>query len=226
MRSRCAHFLFISLFVFITSCVSAYQPLHADGSYRSTHATTPAAVRPLIILDAGHGGTDEGAKVNAFKEKRLTLLTTLLAKKHLEEMGYRVVLTRSRDTFISLARRVSIANNVRATLFVSIHYNSSPSVEAKGIEIFYYNSGEAGRKRASQRLANCILYRLLDQTAALSRGIKSGNFHVIRETDMPAVLIEAGFMTNKDERQKLRSRDYLDRVALGIAQGIDKYIQT
>ena len=81
------------------------------------------------------------------------------------------------------------------------------------------------RTRASKRLANCILYGVVDQTEAISRGIKQGNFHVIRETEMPAVLVEGGFITNRDERGKLRERAYLDRLAFGIAQGIDKYMK-
>ena len=67
---------------------------------------------------------------------------------------------------------------------------------------------------------------LIGQTEASSRGVKQGNFHVIRETDMPAVLVEGGFITNREERGKLRDKEYLDRLAIGIAQGIDKYMKT
>jgi N-acetylmuramoyl-L-alanine amidase len=185
-----------------------------------------ALLHPLIILDAGHGGTDEGTKISALKEKRLTLLTVLLTKKHLEDLGYRVMLTRGRDIFLSLPKRVAIANKTKATLFVSVHYNSAPSADANGIEIFYFDSKEAWRSRASKRLAHCLLHRMLDQTHAASRGVKTGNFHVIRETDMPSVIVEAGFITNSKERQNLKDRQYLDRIAKGIAQGIDKYIKT
>jgi N-acetylmuramoyl-L-alanine amidase len=187
--------------------------------------TSTDALKPLIILDAGHGGTDEGAKVNAFMEKKITLTTVFLTKKHLEGLGYRVILTRSRDIYLPLQRRVSIANKTKGSLFVSVHFNSSPSADAQGIEIFYYDSKEMWRARASKRLANCILYRTVDQTDAVSRGIKQGNFHVIRETEMPAVLIEGGFITNRKERGKLRDRTYLDRLAVGIAQGIDRYMK-
>jgi N-acetylmuramoyl-L-alanine amidase len=93
------------------------------------------------------------------------------------------------------------------------------------VEIFYFDAKEQWRARASRRLANCILYRIIDQTEAVSRGVKQGNFHVIRETEMPAVLVEGGFMTNREERVNLRDRAYLDRLAVGIAQGIDKYMK-
>jgi N-acetylmuramoyl-L-alanine amidase len=195
---------------------------YAPGKYKVNSGT----VKPLVILDAGHGGTDEGAKVRSFQEKKVTLLTTLLAKKHLEELGYRVLLTRNRDAYVSLPKRVSMANKANASLFVSIHFNASRSAEAQGIEVFYYNSDGMWRSRASQRLASCILYRVIDQTDGTSRGVKHGNFHVIRETEMPAVLVEGGFITHQGERNRLKDRAYLDRIAVGIAQGVDKYLKT
>jgi N-acetylmuramoyl-L-alanine amidase len=195
-------------------CLSVFGVLPAWGTM------------PLIILDAGHGGTDEGTKVNALKEKKLTLLTALLAKKHLEELGYRVMLTRGRDIFLSLQRRVYIANKTKAALFVSLHYNSAPSPNAQGMEVFYYESKEPWRARSSKHLARCLLRSLLDETQATSRGVKAGNFHVIRETDMPSVIVEAGFLSNSQERQKLKTRTYLERIALGVAQGIDAYMKT
>lgn len=227
MRYARALCFILSILAFITSCSAGKRPsFHGvQGSYEASADTPSSALKPLIVIDAGHGGTDEGAKVNAFMEKKLTLTTALLTKKHLEELGYRVILTRSRDVYLPLQRRVSIANKTKGSLFVSIHFNSSPSADAHGIEIFYFDSKELWRTKASKRLANCILHRSLDQTEALSRGIKQGNFHVIRETDMPAVLVEGGFITNREERGKLRDRTYLDRLAVGIAQGIDKYMK-
>jgi N-acetylmuramoyl-L-alanine amidase len=217
----------LCIFSFIACCSAQRGPsLHGvQGSYEASSSVSTSALKPLIVLDAGHGGTDEGAKVNAFMEKKLSLTATILVKKHLEEMGYRVIMTRSRDVYLPLPRRVSIANKTKGSLFVSVHFNSSPSTEAQGIEIFYFDSKELWRTRASKRLANCILGRIISQTDAHSRGIKQGNFHVIRETDMPAVLVEGGFMTNREERGKLREREYLDKLAVGIALGIDKYMR-
>ncbi len=212
---------------FAALCSSGKMPSYhgVQGSYEASLDSPTNSLKPLIIIDPGHGGTDEGAKVSSFMEKKLTLMTSMLLKKHLEELGYRVTMTRNRDVFIPLPRRASIANKAKASLFVSVHFNSSPSVEAKGIEIFYFDSKEQWRTRASKRLASCILNRMIDQTAAVSRGTKQGNFHVIRETDMPAVLVEGGFITNRDERGRLRDKAYLDRLAVGIAQGIDKYMK-
>ncbi len=224
LRALC---LVLSIFAstFLFSAGKRPSVRGVQGSYEATSDLPASALKPLIVLDAGHGGTDEGAKVNTFMEKKLALTTAMLTKKHLEELGYRVIMTRSRDVYLPLQRRVSIANKTKGSLFVSVHFNSSPSVEAKGIEIFYYDSKEMWRTRASKRLANCILHRLIDRTEAISRGVKQGNFHVIRETEMPAVLVEGGFITNREERGLLRDKEYLDRLAVGIAQGIDKYMK-
>ncbi len=224
LRTLC---FILCILAFIPSCAAGKTPSHrgVQGSYEASSSTPANGLKPLIILDPGHGGTDEGAKVSSFMEKKITLTTALLTKKHLEELGYRVIMTRSRDVYLPLPRRASIANKTKGSLFVSVHFNSSPSIEAQGIEVFYYDSKEMWRTRASKRLADCILYQVIGQTEAISRGIKRGNFHVIRETEMPAVLVEGGFMTNKDERSKLRDRVYLDRLAIGIAQGIDKYMK-
>lgn len=183
-------------------------------------------VEPTVILDAGHGGVDEGAKVKTFKEKRLCLSTVLLVKRYLEDRGYRVILTRWKDNYVSLPKRVSIANRSQAAIFVSIHYNASSNSEAKGIEIYYHDSKDRSRAWASKRLASCILPTMIDNTAASSRGVRRGNFHVIRETQMPAVLIEGGFVTNPDERELLKDKDYIDMLAKGIAEGIEKYLKS
>ncbi len=188
-------------------------------------ASIPQHAKPLVILDPGHGGSDEGAKVNFFHEKRITLVTTLVLKKLLEAKDYRVILTRSRDVFVPLERRVSIANKTQAVIFVSIHYNASHSTDAKGMEVFYYKGRNASRSQSSKHLADNILSQLIKETEADSRGVKAGNFHVIRETDMPAVLVEGGFMTNKEERLLLRDKTYLNKVASGIAEGIDQYLR-
>ncbi len=223
--SRTLCFIF-SILAFII-CSAGKRPNHrgVQGSFEASSTSSLTELKPLIILDAGHGGTDEGAKIGSFMEKKIALMTAQLVKKHLETLGYRVIMTRSRDVFLPLPRRVSIANKTKGSLFVSVHFNSSPSDEAQGIEIFYYDSKEIWRTRASKRLASCILGDVIDQTEANSRGVKQRNFHVIRETEMPAVLVEGGFITNRDERSKLRERAYLDKLAIGIALGVDKYMK-
>lgn len=178
--------------------------------------------KPLIILDPGHGGKDEGAHIQALYEKKLTLRTCYLTKKHLQDLGYNVVMTRARDIYVSLPGRVEIANRRDNALFVSIHFNSSASPTAKGIEIYYHTVGQ--RASHSKKLGSAILASLVKETACHSRGVRRGNFHVIRETTMPAVLVEAGFLTNPEERSEIAKQSYLDKIAKGIALGVDEYL--
>ena len=218
--------IFLSIVLLFCSSLWGNEPSTGYKPLRSYKISVPQHAKPLIILDPGHGGTDEGAKIHYFMEKRLTLMTSLLLRKYLNEMGYRVILTRSKDVFIPLQRRVSIANKTQAVLFVSVHYNSSPSPDARGIEIFYHGGSDSKRATLSRKLGSSILAELISQTHALSRGVKNGNFHVIRETTMPAVLVEGGFMTNIEERSNLRDKKYLDKIAMGVALGIDKYLKS
>jgi len=183
--------------------------------------------KPVIILDAGHGGMDRGAKIKYpyLEEKRLTLSTTLLTKQYLEQFGYKVVLTRSKDYFVSLQKRVDLANSSNAEVFVSIHFNSCPNKIANGIEIYFYNSVENQiRSKTSKNLAHCVLTDVIKNTKTRSRGIKKGKFCVIRETKMPAILVEAGFLTNPQERDNIRKMAYLEKISLGIAEGIESFI--
>lgn len=183
---------------------------------------------PTIVVDVGHGGTDRGARgrVPYCEEKKLCLLTARLVKRYLDQLGYHVVMTRNTDDFVSLPKRVEIASQAQCNIFVSIHFNSSPSSEAQGVEVFFFDSKEdRNRTNWSRKLADSILSKVIRRTSAISRGVKKGNFYVIRETDMPAVLVEGGFISNPEERVLLKSRDYQERIAKGIADGIDQYFK-
>jgi N-acetylmuramoyl-L-alanine amidase len=182
----------------------------------------------VVVIDAGHGGHDKGtysSKAPKYQEKYLTLTTGLIIKSYLEKMGYHVMLTRSNDLFVPLEERAAFANEQRAHLFVSIHFNSAPNKLAEGIEIFYYRSKEqAKRTKESKALADIVLKRMIAATAASSRGVKAGDLAVIRQTKMAAILIEGGFLTNEEEVYKLKDASYLKKLALGIAQGIHEYV--
>jgi len=198
------------------SCLAADQV--ASGLDLSSLGKT------TIVIDAGHGGTNRGACAHSpfCEEKRICLRTSLLVKKYLDQLGYHVVMTRGNDVFISLPHRVQIAKRSGASLFVSIHYNSAPTPLAKGVEVFYHASGKK-RSLASKRLAEAVLSQVVKRTSSPSRGVKKGNFFVLRETPMPAILVEGGFITHPEERKKLRDPKYLDKIARGIADGIDRY---
>lgn len=183
---------------------------------------------PTIVIDAGHGGTDHGARAKApfCEEKRISLQTARLVKKYLDQLGYHVVMTRNTDAFVPLPKRVEIASQAGSSIFVSIHYNSSRNPIAQGIEVFFFDSKEERTRSAcSKKLADAVLPRLIRRTSAQSRGVKKGNFFVIRETSMPAILVEGGFISNPQERTLLKDVEYQDKIARGIADGIDHYFK-
>lgn len=215
-------FRFAFFFIF------AFVNLHSSSNLIAAAYKNKVVKKPLIVLDAGHGGLDKGAKIkNPFvEEKKQTLLVVCVAKKYLEQLGYRVALTRSKDYFVPLGKRVDIANNANSELFISVHFNSCPNKTADGVEIYFFNSAEnKSRTKNSKNLAHCVLTDICKNTNARSRGVKKANFRVIRDTKMPAILIEAGFLTNPRERDNIRKPQYLEKIALGIAQGIEDFIQ-
>lgn len=230
---------------FICGCASRMPS--SSMQPRPIHSTIPIPVIPcqtdmvqveipfkkpmdqgLVVLDPGHGGDDYGTNSSSnpkYLEKNLNMSTALLVKNFLQQFGYTVSLTRYDDRFIALDDRALFANDQNSRIFVSIHYNSAPSKEAEGIEVFYYRS-EADKPRSakSKLLAKSILDKTIKNTGAKSRGIKYGNFAVIRKTSMPAVLIEGGFLTNDGEMEKIKDGSYLKSLSLGIAQGIQDYL--
>jgi len=198
----------------------------ANTNYSALSFQSP---RPVIVIDPGHGGLDIGTKSKGpyCEEKRVALATALLVRKYLDQLGYRVIMTRSSDVFIPLWRRVQTANKRHSSLFVSVHFNSSPNNTAHGIEVFYCDRKNAQKcSKASKKLADQIIKQVIYRTKAKSRGTKKGNFYVIRETKIPAVLIEGGFISNYSERCKLKKNQYLDKLARGIADGVDRYFKS
>lgn len=188
----------------------------------TTTVPTPppgAGGKKLVVIDAGHGAHDPGAiSVTKKREKDFTLAVALKVGKLLEkEKNIDVVLTRSNDTFLELRDRVKIANNLKADAFVSIHANSGPSA-ATGTETYY-------QRATSKALANVMHKHLIRATGLKDRGVRYGNFHVVRETNMPAVLLEVGFLSNSHDNSKLFSSAFQDRVAQSVVTGLKEYLK-
>lgn len=185
--------------------------------------------KATVFLDPGHGGHDPGAqtrtKTNRLREKTLTLEIVRRIERLLLTYGYDVSLSRSKDLFIPLRQRVEMAVNDHAAVFVSIHFNSASSKKGRGTEIYYFNDPKSPRTANSKRLGMCIMHRLCVGLPTLSRGVKHGNFCVVRETTMPAVLVEAAFITNTKDARLLTSPPYKQQIALAVARGIDDYFQ-
>ncbi len=167
-----------------------------------------------VIVDAGHGGHDRGAKAcSGAPEKALTLDTAHRLATVLRQRGIRVIETRTSDRFVTLSGRVAISNKASQAVFVSVHYNWTKRRGAQGIEI-YYNS------RRSMRLAANILRETIGTYRTPNRGIKNRGFYVLRNNKRPAVLCELGFVSNPTDNRNIQSPAVRQRLAERIAAGI------
>ncbi|MFU1795553.1 N-acetylmuramoyl-L-alanine amidase [Paenibacillus azoreducens] len=205
-----------------------YKLTNNNGLYivdlNTSDSSTPAnpgggSGKKTVVIDAGHGAKDPGTTgITGKKEKDFNLALVLKVGDILkQDPNLNVVLTRSDDTFLELKDRAKIANDLKADAFVSIHANSAGSSAASGTETYY-------QRDASKEFAN-VMHKHLVQAAGLSdRGVRYGNFHVIRETKMPAVLLEVGYLSNKNDEAALFSESFQQRVAQGIADGIKEYL--
>ncbi|HEV7403732.1 MAG TPA: N-acetylmuramoyl-L-alanine amidase [Chthoniobacteraceae bacterium] len=197
---------------------------------------------PLVILDPGHGGRDEGTKWRGLAERELTLDLALRVERLLKIAGFRTMLTRHDDTYVSLEERTRLANNQSGALFVSLHFNSDPTGTSSGIETYYaqekvpigndwswvgiFNKSDPLPPDSSETLAGAIQTALVSRTEAKNRGIHSKNFYVVHHTRCPSVLIESGFISNAFESQLLSTETYRDLLAQGIVEGLLRYQQT
>lgn len=172
-----------------------------------------------IVVDPGHGGTDPGAVSNGIQEKELVLDIGLRVQKLLEEAGAEVIMTRTTDVFITLDERVRIANQNNANSFVSIHANASGET-AHGTETYWNNSHSS---KESKELAEVIQKKMIEKLGTRDRGVKEARFQVIRQSTMPSVLVEVGFITNKDEAKKMQTDDFRKKAAEAIFEGIVEY---
>ena len=176
---------------------------------------------PKICIDAGHGGGDPGAVNGNVYEKNIALSIALLLDEKLRKQGFLTVLTRNHDKAVELTERCGIANKNKCDLFISIHLNAGNSA-ASGIEtLVYKNSG------VNSAVAECIQTRLVNATGANDRGIKERpDLCVLRETSMPAILIETGFISNAAELKRLNNAAYQNKIATLIAKSLCAYYGT
>ncbi len=175
---------------------------------------------PLIVIDAGHGGEDEGCSRGEALEKDMNLNIALMLKDSLETMGFHVVLTREGDEQLSLEKRVELANEAQGDLFISIHQNASEDKSVHGVETWYCEKSY----EESERLAKLMQQYVVLYSKAKDRGIvESDTLYVIRECTMPSCLIEVGFLSNAKEREKLLNQEYIEKLVQGMADAIELY---
>jgi N-acetylmuramoyl-L-alanine amidase len=177
----------------------------------------------IIVLDPGHGYNDPGTHYDGYQEKDIVLSVGHKVAERLRSAGAKVIMTRETDTFLSVDERVDMAEKVFAELFVSIHVNSvKNNTTANGTET-YFNTSMNMNGAESKLLAYEIQREMVERADMYDRGIKDSGFYVIKNNHIPAVLLEMGFLPNKEDREKLVSDQYQEIIAEAIYQGIRNY---
>jgi len=173
-----------------------------------------------IAIDAGHGGTDPGAVKNGLQEKDIVLDISKRLQNKVTSAGSLPLMTRTTDVYIPLADRVLDAENRGADIFVSIHVNSFADPGANGTETWYSDKYQS---QESKELAESIQNELVDELGLRDRGVKEGSFVVIRDSNMPSVLVEVAFLSNSEEAKLLANATFRERAAKAIYNGVENY---
>lgn len=218
---------------------------------RPGYGVAPRAAPQVIMLDAGHGGTDPG-KVNGrlgLTEKILTLDVARRVKKLLEAAGHRVVLTREDDSYIAPLQRAALANIAKADAFVSIHFNALPNdTRTSGVEVYTFaprlqrstNAWGLSERNDTEEaaapgnrfdhwnvaLAHAVHRRFVGDLRVADRGKKLMHLAVLRPLDCPGILLECGFLTSESEARKIATPAYRQQIAAALAAGIRDYAAT
>jgi N-acetylmuramoyl-L-alanine amidase len=177
--------------------------------------------RIVVMIDPGHGGADPGAiGIGGLREEDIVLSISQQVASLLEREGIQAILTRADDRGLELSTRVQLAQRANANYFVSIHANSlnMSRPDVNGVETFYYNSG--------RELARSIQNSIMQSVDMNNRGVKQANFYVLRNTSMPAALVEVGFVTGRDDAAKLSDSGFRTTMAGAIARGIVQNVRS
>jgi N-acetylmuramoyl-L-alanine amidase len=204
---------------------------------------TNSVEKPLttICLDPGHGGKDTGGIFGKYMEKHYTLPLAEELAQRLKAAGFKMLLTRTNDTYIELENRPALANREKADLFISLHFNIGPPGQARGVEVYCLSPAEAsstndkarqgdtaslpGNQQDAQNilLAYQLQKSLVTSLGVEDRGMRRARFEVLRSAKMPAVLIEGGFLSDSGEQKKIADPKYRTQLAAAIVRGVLNY---
>jgi len=204
------------------------KPNHVAPSNTGNNAVPKSKNKPrgpIVVLDPGHGGKDRGAASSAgHLEKNIVLNVTRMVAQKLRDNNVRVVMTRTKDVYVSLDRRVNIANSARCAIFVSIHADAAPSRTARGFTVYV-------PRREKTNSASHRAGKLAEQNLtgfSRNRGVRkhpSKNLRVLEKTRCPAMLIELGYLSNRSEAARLGTYHIQRRLANSVASAILRYLQ-
>ena len=246
MKRAFRNLLALCGFLLIAASFVWLQLRQTERPVRKIESRTPkssAGSKPfaVVVLDPGHGGQDSGAMCGGVLEKDLTLDVARRIDRLLNSEGIATLMTRVADTYVSLADRAAFTNRVRKCIFVSIHFNEDNKPVASGVETYYaahqitagsflaswlpfvWRPFSESPNPESQNLAALVQEALVARTRSIDRGTEARQFFVIANVTSPAILIEGGFLTNKEDISKLASEDYRNQIAAAVADGILRY---
>jgi len=177
-----------------------------------------------VFISPGHGGKDNGAvwgeKYDYVEEDDLNLIISFLLRYELLLAGHKVKMAREKDEAVSLSKRCNMANKWRADIFISIHADAFHNTTVKGISVHIHPNVYADSLILGTWIQSKLTFAFIDHT---DRGVKKSNFQVLRDTDMPAVLVECEFLSNPDTRRFLKEPENQIILAKAISGGIEKY---
>jgi len=186
------------------------------------------SLEKVIVIDAGHGGTDPGTiGIRGNYEKDINLQISEKLKSKLEASGYKVVLTRDSDEYIDNLARAELANKKRGRVFISIHGNAlADDNVTKGIQVLYYpNRSSTIGDLNNNELAQIMINSLINGTGATDKGIvERENLIVLNQTKMPAIIIEYGFLSNEMEEKLLLTDEYQYKIVDSVIDGLEEYL--
>ncbi|NLZ04634.1 MAG: N-acetylmuramoyl-L-alanine amidase [Phycisphaerae bacterium] len=181
----------------------------------------PRVLRGNIVIDPGHGAHDPGTtSVTGVHEKTINYDVAEKVAAILERRGLGVTMTRQRNEYTELEARAEIANRRNADLFVSIHADSAPSPSAQGFTVYIANAASADSQRAARDIS-----RAMATTGLENRGVRREDYRVLRTSRGPAVLVEMGYLSNRQDALRLQDSAFQDKLAAAIATGILDYLQ-
>lgn len=189
---------------------------------------------PTVVIDPGHGGKDPGkVGINDALEKDINLAIALQLKAYLETQGLKVIMTRETDQGLysegasnkkreDLNARIGIINSSKALIVISIHQNSYEQSSCKGAQVFYFEDSEKG-----QKLAECIQASLFTNVDGDNKRQVTANssYYLLKKSSITAAIVECGFLSNPKEADLLITKEYQDKVAIGIGEGILSYFK-